>query len=71
MSITEPTNHDRPAWFTSSYSNGAGGECVECALVENGAVVRDSKDSEGPVMAVRSSAWRSFVAGLTHMDPTR
>ncbi|MET9383441.1 DUF397 domain-containing protein [Streptomyces sp. NPDC002928] len=58
-------------WFTSSYSNGAGGECVECALMEDGAVVRDSKDSEGPVVAVRSRAWRSFVAGLAQLHPAR
>ncbi|MFG2945519.1 DUF397 domain-containing protein [Streptomyces adustus] len=60
-----------PVWFTSSYSNGAGGECVECALTESGTVVRDSKDPEGPAMAVSSGAWRTFVAGLTRPRPVR
>jgi hypothetical protein len=51
----------RPVWFTSSYSNGAGGECVECALTGDGALVRDSKVAEARVIAVGSDAWRSFV----------
>ncbi|MET9681189.1 DUF397 domain-containing protein [Streptomyces coeruleorubidus] len=53
-------------WFTSSYSNGAGGECVECAFTENGALVRDSKIAETHVLRVGSGAWRSFVQTLKH-----
>ncbi|WP_408629956.1 DUF397 domain-containing protein [Amycolatopsis aidingensis] len=30
-------------WHTSSYSNGGGNECVEVAMLEDGAAVRDSK----------------------------
>ncbi|MFH8656965.1 DUF397 domain-containing protein [Streptomyces afghaniensis] len=48
-------------WFTSSYSNGAGGECVECAFTRGGALVRDSKAAGAGVMMVGSDAWRSFV----------
>ncbi|MFF3481797.1 DUF397 domain-containing protein [Streptomyces sp. NPDC002701] len=51
-------------WFRSSYSNGAGGECVECAHDLGGAVVRDSKRGEGPVIAVRAHAWRTFIRAL-------
>ncbi|MFF3844712.1 DUF397 domain-containing protein [Streptomyces sp. NPDC002328] len=58
-------------WFTSSYSNGAGGECVECRLTEHGAVVRDSKRPEGAVMAIGNRAWRSFVAAAAHADSAR
>ncbi|QWB28407.1 MULTISPECIES: DUF397 domain-containing protein [Streptomyces] len=53
-------------WFTSSYSNGAGGECVECALIEDGAFVRDSKVAASRVIAVGSDAWRSFVQTVKH-----
>ncbi|MBW8738839.1 MAG: DUF397 domain-containing protein [Streptomyces turgidiscabies] len=53
-----------PTWFTSSYSNGAGGECVECALTGGGALVRDSKGDGGSVIAVRGQAWQTFVRGL-------
>ncbi|MCD9878645.1 DUF397 domain-containing protein [Streptomyces guryensis] len=51
-------------WFTSSYSNGAGGECVECALTDEHALVRDSKDAEGPMVPVRGTPWRSFVQAV-------
>ncbi|MGK5697035.1 DUF397 domain-containing protein [Streptomyces sp. URMC 128] len=48
-------------WFTSSYSNGAGGECVECAFTGGRALVRDSKVAGAGVIVVGSDAWRSFV----------
>ncbi|WP_345579019.1 DUF397 domain-containing protein [Streptomyces prasinosporus] len=51
-------------WVRSSYSNGAGGECVECARVTRGVLVRDSKDAGGPVVTVGAGAWRCFVGGL-------
>ncbi|WP_314223310.1 DUF397 domain-containing protein [Streptomyces zaehneri] len=64
MSNATPGRKSRPAWFTSSYSNGAGGECVECALVDDGALVRDSKSAGGPEIAVRSGAWFSFLRAV-------
>lgn len=49
-------------WVKSSYS-GNGGECVEVAPGLAGVVpVRDSKDPEGPVLILPSSAWASFIA---------
>ncbi|MFD8232749.1 DUF397 domain-containing protein [Streptomyces sp. NPDC059696] len=48
-------------WFRSSYSNGAGGECVECALKDGGALVRDSKAAEAHVIAVSGDAWGCFI----------
>ncbi|WP_454320935.1 DUF397 domain-containing protein [Streptomyces phaeoluteigriseus] len=51
-------------WFRSSYSNGAGGECVECAVAHGGALVRDSKGSGGAVVAFGSTAWGSFVRAV-------
>lgn len=53
-------------WFTSSYSSGAGGECVEVA-VDTGAVhVRDSKQAAqgGPVLKVGSAAWAALLAAV-------
>lgn len=70
MSITEPWHHDRLMWFTSSYSNGAGGECVECARFDVGILVRDSKRDGGPTcgtrpeLTVSSDAWRDFLDGV-------
>jgi hypothetical protein len=48
----------------SSYSSG-NGECVEVARNVPGAVaVRDSKQADGPVIAVAPTAWGAFTADL-------
>ncbi|MFF6777786.1 DUF397 domain-containing protein [Streptomyces sp. NPDC012637] len=52
-------------WFTSSYSNGSGGECVECSQTATGTLIRDSKRPEGPVLTVRGAAWTAFIEGVT------
>ncbi|MCN9241400.1 DUF397 domain-containing protein [Streptomyces sp. RY43-2] len=50
------------AWFKSSYSGGTDGEsCVEVATVPGTVHVRDSKDLEGPRLALAPSAWAEFV----------
>jgi hypothetical protein len=49
-------------WRTSSYS-GAHGGCVEVA--PECVLVRDSKDPDGPALAVRTPAWRTFLTTLT------
>ncbi|MFJ4556565.1 DUF397 domain-containing protein [Streptomyces massasporeus] len=51
-------------WFRSSHSNGAGGECVECALTDEGVLVRDSKMTKMCRIAVSADAWRSFVLAV-------
>ncbi|MEU6549729.1 DUF397 domain-containing protein [Streptomyces sp. NPDC046915] len=61
MSVAEPFGSNRLVWFTSSYSNGAGGECVECAWAGGSALVRDSKNSNGAVVAVEQHTWQAFV----------
>ena len=53
-----------PRWFKSSYSGGSGTECVECARIDGFLHVRDSKQAGGPVVAVRSHAWRAFIRTL-------
>ncbi|MFF3405791.1 DUF397 domain-containing protein [Streptomyces sp. NPDC002742] len=65
MSISESTNPGDPAWFTSSYSNGAGGECVEAAFVPTGVLVRDSKVPGGPHLKVSAEPWRKFLTTST------
>jgi hypothetical protein len=52
-------------WFKSSYSNNQGGECVEGARLDGGAMaVRDSKVPEGPAFAFTRPAWTAFVSAL-------
>ncbi|MFJ8024359.1 DUF397 domain-containing protein [Streptomyces sp. NPDC096311] len=57
-------------WFKSSYSNGAGGECVECARSVDGTLVRDSKKTGGPVVAFRADAWQAFIQTVESGAPT-
>ncbi|AWW38544.1 toxin [Streptomyces sp. AS58] len=50
------------AWFKSSYSGGNdGNSCVECAVTPGTVHVRDSKNSEGPRLALTPGAWADFV----------
>ncbi|WBB98394.1 MULTISPECIES: DUF397 domain-containing protein [unclassified Solwaraspora] len=56
------TTDPRPAWRTSSRSNGTGGACVEVADNLPGRVlVRDSKDRTGGTLTFSPTAWRTFV----------
>ncbi|MFF4560966.1 DUF397 domain-containing protein [Streptomyces sp. NPDC001435] len=66
MSNAAPGGSSRAEWRTSSYSNGAGGECVQCALADDGARVRDSKSAEGTEVTVSSGAWLSFIRSVKH-----
>jgi hypothetical protein len=61
MTVLEPGGI---VWRTSSYSAGSGA-CVEVAPAPGGALVRDSKDREGPALTVPTTAWRSFLIIVT------
>jgi Domain of unknown function (DUF397) len=51
------------AWRKSSYSNGAGGDCLEIA--SDGAIlVRDTTDRDGGTLTFTADAWDAFTAGL-------
>ncbi|MET8114967.1 MULTISPECIES: DUF397 domain-containing protein [Streptomyces] len=51
------------AWFKSSYSGGNdGNSCVELALTPGTVHVRDSKNADGPRLALTPGAWADFVA---------
>lgn len=61
----ELTGLDSLTWRKSSYSGTQGtGSCVEVALAPEVVAVRDSKDPEGPVLAVSRTAFARFVGGL-------
>jgi hypothetical protein len=47
-------------WRKSTYS-GNGGNCVEVANGARTVAVRDSKDSEGPRLAVSPASWLAFT----------
>ncbi|MFK4110437.1 DUF397 domain-containing protein [Streptomyces sp. NPDC002176] len=48
-------------WRKSTYSNGAGGSCVEVA---DGILVRDSKVEDSPVLRLGDSAWADFLDAI-------
>lgn len=50
-------------WFKSSYSDSSNpNDCVEVASALNAVQVRDSKNAQGPSLAVAPAAWAGFVA---------
>jgi uncharacterized protein DUF397 len=53
----------QPYWRKSSYSGGAGGNCVEVAFRQVRAAVRDSKNTTGPELRFSARAWRAFIQG--------
>ncbi|MGV9353387.1 DUF397 domain-containing protein [Streptomyces misionensis] len=51
------------AWFKSSHSGGNdGNSCVELAVSPGTVHVRDSKNTEGPRLALTPGAWARFVS---------
>ncbi|MER6997082.1 DUF397 domain-containing protein [Streptomyces sp. NPDC000410] len=50
------------SWHKSSYSSGSGDDCVEVATCPTTVHVRDSKDNQGPQLALSPTAWTGFVA---------
>ncbi|MFI1254666.1 DUF397 domain-containing protein [Streptomyces netropsis] len=52
-------------WRKSSHSNEPGGDCVEVAdNITGRAMVRDSKNPNGPVLEVNARSWATFLATL-------
>ncbi|MET7973964.1 DUF397 domain-containing protein [Streptomyces mirabilis] len=50
------------AWFKSSYSSGNdGNSCVEIATTPGTIHVRDSKNIDGPRLALTPDVWTAFV----------
>ncbi|EIV92254.1 DUF397 domain-containing protein [Frankia sp. QA3] len=52
-------------WQTSSYSNGAGGMCVQVARVPGGGIaIGDSKSPDGPVLGFSREEFAAFLDGV-------
>ncbi|MEU2716022.1 DUF397 domain-containing protein [Streptomyces sp. NPDC007205] len=49
-------------WFKSSYSSSSEpGDCLEVAPTPTTIHIRDSKNAEGPQLAVTPTAWAGFL----------
>jgi hypothetical protein len=51
-------------WRKATYSSGNGGNCIEVATADHTVAVRDSKDPDGPHLAFRLHAWKTFTARM-------
>ncbi|MFE1292654.1 DUF397 domain-containing protein [Streptomyces sp. NPDC058751] len=62
--IRTSAREDGPAleWIRSSYSTPDGPDCVEVAARPDGILVRDSKDPDGPRLALTPAAWAAFLS---------
>ncbi|MGQ5640217.1 MULTISPECIES: DUF397 domain-containing protein [unclassified Streptomyces] len=50
-------------WFKSSYSDSSNGnDCLEVAPTPTAIHLRDSKNSDGPRLALTPRAWAEFVS---------
>jgi hypothetical protein len=57
-------DRQRARWRKASRSNGQGGNCVEASTEQPVVGVRDSKDSDGPVLTFSPAQWTAFVAAV-------
>jgi hypothetical protein len=63
MSETSAGDASTLEWVKSSYSDSSNSnECVEVASAPDSVHVRDSKNVQGPRLAVTPAAWAGFVA---------
>ncbi|MER6109353.1 DUF397 domain-containing protein [Streptomyces hirsutus] len=66
--MTQKRTHTAPeltaagaAWRKSSYSDGAGNNCIEAASFPSVVGVRDSKTPQGAALVFPRSSWAAFV----------
>jgi hypothetical protein len=63
---TPQTDLSEAIWHKSTRSNN-GGACVEVAAnLPDAVAVRDSKDREGPKLAVSHQSWSRFIQSVKH-----
>jgi hypothetical protein len=48
-------------WIRSSYSTDEGPDCVEVATAPSHILVRDSKNPDGPRLALDPTTWGAFL----------
>ncbi|QYA94759.1 DUF397 domain-containing protein [Streptomyces anulatus] len=63
ISETSAGDASKLEWVKSSYSDSSNSnECVEVATAPDAVHVRDSKNVQGPHLAVTPATWAGFVA---------
>lgn len=54
-------NTSELAWYKSSYSSSASGDCLEVATDPETIHIRDSKNGPGPEVHISATAWTAFL----------
>jgi len=52
------------SWHKSSYSSSSSGDCVEIAACPSTIHIRDSKNTQGPQLALSPNTWTEFIVTL-------
>jgi hypothetical protein len=63
--IADPACWRNASFRRSSFSGSNGGACVEVAQVPAMLGIRDSKNTDGPVLALPAGQGRLFLAAVT------
>ncbi|GGP79895.1 DUF397 domain-containing protein [Streptomyces calvus] len=61
MTLNSPETDTKPEWIKSSYSTSDGPDCVEVATAPAHILVRDSKNPNGPRLALTPATWATFL----------
>ena len=58
----------RGGWRKSSFSSSSQSSCVEVLLTatSTSAGIRDSKNADGPRLALSQPGWSAFLSSVTH-----
>ncbi|PJE95825.1 DUF397 domain-containing protein [Streptomyces carminius] len=57
-------------WYKSSHSGPDGGDCVEVAKAPDVIHIRDSKNTQGPVLRFPIREWTAFLSHTAVRPPT-
>ncbi|MEV8595096.1 DUF397 domain-containing protein [Streptomyces sp. NPDC052012] len=61
MTLNASATSTKPEWIKSSYSTSDGPDCVEVAAIPSHILVRDSKNPDGPRLALAPATWATFL----------
>jgi hypothetical protein len=51
-------------WFKSSFSSADSDNCVEVRIAQKDVAVRDSKNTDGPVLHVSADSWHVLLTAF-------
>ncbi|MEU5525063.1 DUF397 domain-containing protein [Streptomyces sp. NPDC047860] len=61
MTLKVSRTGTKPEWIKSSYSTSDGPDCIEVATAPAHILVRDSKNPNGPRLALAPATWATFL----------